>query len=117
MPGSSRGRGGVRSGGAGGPTFARPTFLHVPEGRVAEAVGAQRVALAPGPGRPQHQLKVVQRAAELLVQLDGAVLGEAVGLVAVGAVEPAGLGLQGVRIRSDGEKPAGRAAEATRWHS
>lgn len=70
-----------------------PTFLHVPERRVAEAVRAQRVALAPRPGGPQHQLKFVQRAAQLLVQLDGSVLGETVGLVTVGTVQPAGLGL------------------------
>lgn len=70
------------------------TFLHIPERRVAEAVGTQRVAFAPGPGGPQDNLKVIQGTAELLVQLDGSVLGEAVGLIAVGAVEPAGLGLQ-----------------------
>lgn len=70
------------------------TFLHVPEWRVAEAVGAQGVALAPGPWGPQHQLKVVQRTAELLVQLDGSILGKTVGLVTVGAVESAGLGLR-----------------------
>ena len=34
------------------------------------AVGAQRVALAPGARRPQDQLEVVQRAAQLLVELD-----------------------------------------------
>ena len=78
-----------------------PTFLHVPERWIAEAVGAEGVALAPGPRCPQHQLKVVQWTAELLVQLDGSILGKTVGLVTVGAVEPAGLGLQThVRIRS-----------------
>lgn len=51
------------------------TFLHVPEGGVAEAVGADGVALPLGAGRPEHQLKVIQRAAQLLVQLDGSILG------------------------------------------
>jgi len=69
------------------------TFLHVPEGGVAAAVGTQRVALAAGPRRPQDQLKVIQGAAQLLVQLEDSVLGDAVCLVTVGAVEPAGLGL------------------------
>ena len=68
----------------------RQTFLHVSEGGVAEAVGAEGVALPPGAGGPQHQLKVVQRAAQLLVQLDGSVLRQAVRLITVGAVEPAG---------------------------
>lgn len=69
------------------------TFLHVPEGGVTEAVGTEGVALAPGPRCPQHQLKVVQWTSELLVQLDGSILRQAVGLVTVGAVEAAGLGL------------------------
>lgn len=56
-------------------TQALLTFLHVPEGGVAEAVGADGVALPLGAGRPEHQLKVIQRAAQLLVQLDGSILG------------------------------------------
>lgn len=79
---------------------SRSTFLHVPEGGVAEAVGTQRVALPSGARRPQHQLKVVQRTAKLLVQLDGSVLGQAVGLIAVGAVESARLGLQTEELAS-----------------
>lgn len=71
-----------------------PTFLHVSERRIAEAVRAERVALATGPRRPQHQLKVIEGTAELLVQFDGSVLGETVGLITVGAVEPAGFSLQ-----------------------
>lgn len=71
-----------------------PTFLHVPERWIAKAVGTQGVALAPGPRGPQQKLKVIQGTAELLVQFDGSILGKTVGLVTVGAVEPAGLGLQ-----------------------
>lgn len=70
------------------------TLLHVSERWITEAVGAEGVALAPGPRGPQHQLKVIQWTAQLLVQLDGSVLGKAVGLITVGAVEPAGLGLE-----------------------
>ena len=66
------------------------------------AVGAQRVALAPGARRPQDQLEVVQRAAQLLVELDGAVLGQRVGLVAVRAVQAARLGLGSVGGRGHG---------------
>lgn len=69
------------------------TFLHVPEWRVAEAVGAQGVALSPRPWSPQHKLKVIQWTPELLVKLDGSILGKTVGLVTVRAVESAGLGL------------------------
>lgn len=76
-----------------GTFIASHTFLHVPERWVAEAVGAQRVTLAPGPRGPQHQLKVIQWTAELLVQLDGSILGKTVSLVTVGAVESAGFGL------------------------
>lgn len=70
------------------------TLLHVSERWVTEAVRAQGVALATGPRGPQHQLKVIQRTAQLLVQLDGSVLGKTVGLITVGAVEPAGFGLE-----------------------
>lgn len=70
------------------------TFLHVPERWIAEAVWTQGVALAPGPRSPQHKFKVIQWTAKLFVQLDGSILGKTVGLVTVGAVEPAGLGLQ-----------------------
>lgn len=76
----------------------RFTFLHVSERWVAEAVWAQWVTLATGSRRPQHKLKVIQRTAELFVQLDGSVLGKTVGLITVGAVEPAGLCLQ-IRVR------------------
>lgn len=72
----------------------RPTFLHVSERWIAEAVRTERVALATGPRRPQHQLKVVQGTAELLVQFDGAVLRKTVGLITVGAMKPAGFRLQ-----------------------
>lgn len=70
------------------------TFLHVPERRVAEAVRTQRVTFASGPRGPQNNLKIIQGAAELFEQLNGSILGKTVGLVTVGAVEPAGLGLQ-----------------------
>ena len=69
------------------------TFLHIPEGGVTEAIRADGVALPPRARGPEHQLKVIQRAAQLLVQLDGSVLGQAVRVVAVRAVQPTGLGL------------------------
>lgn len=71
-----------------------PTFFHVSERWIAEAVRAERVALATGPRRPQHQLKVIEGTAELLVQFDGSVLGKTVRLITVGAVEPAGFSLR-----------------------
>lgn len=71
-----------------------PTFLHVSERWITEAVWTQRVTLATGSRCPQHKLKVIQWTAELLVQLDGSILRKTVGLITVGAVKPAGLGLQ-----------------------
>lgn len=57
------------------------------------AVGTKWVALAPGARGPQDQFKVIQWAPQLLVELDGTVLGEGVGLITVGAVQAAWLGL------------------------
>lgn len=59
------------------------TFLHVSEGRVAEAVGTQRVALPAGARCPQHQLELIQRTPELLIEFDGSVLGQTVRLITV----------------------------------
>lgn len=57
------------------------------------AVWTQWVAFAPGARGPQDQLKVIQWASQLLVELDGTILGEGVGLITVGAVQATWLGL------------------------
>lgn len=59
----------------------RLTFLHVSERRVAEAVGTQRVSFPAGARCPQHQLKLIQRTPELLVEFDGSILGQTVRLI------------------------------------
>lgn len=71
-----------------------PTFFHVPEGRMVVTVWTQWIALSSGSRWPQHQLKVIQGTTQLLVEFDGTVLGEAVGVITVRAVQATWLGLE-----------------------
>ena len=66
-----------------GARIAAAALLHVPEGRVVVAVGAEDEALALDPGGEVEQLEVVQRAFQFLVELDVAVLGKRESLIAL----------------------------------
>lgn len=57
-------------------------------------VWTQWITLSSGSRRPQHQLKVIQGTTQLLVEFDGTVLGETVGVITVRAVQATWLGLE-----------------------
>lgn len=57
-------------------------------------VWTQWIALSSGSRRPQHELKIIQGTTQLLVEFDGTVLGEAVGVITVRAVQATWLGLE-----------------------
>eukprot|EP00053_Salpingoeca_punica_P017138 m.164035 g.164035 ORF g.164035 m.164035 type:complete len:373 (-) comp17125_c0_seq1:1850-2968(-) len=75
-----------------GALAAGRVLAHAVKGREVVAVRAQRVGLAARAGREEHNLKAVQRALEIHVGADLAVLRHRVRLLAVRAVQAAGLG-------------------------
>ena len=69
---------------------------------------SKQTHLSFGPRGPEHELEVVERTLDLLVEFDGAVLGQGVRLVTVGAVKTTRFGLHELHEPTTLSTPTGK---------
>lgn len=93
----------------------KPRIKNLPEGRVVVAVGAKSVTFPLRAGGPGQELKVVQRTLELFVDADVPVLGQIIGLVALGAMQTRGFGLDVLHVAAALAAPRVRLPRSGKW--